>query len=161
MNRMHEVIGSRDNIWLAYRLASIWASYFTDIASPNEVKIAFGRRSRTRLGSIRMDQGISVITLTSYFTDLRVPTYVIDTTIAHELVHYAHGFHSPHAQRYRHPHRGGIVDTELRHRLMGEALAQQQHWLKKEWPLIIGPPPRKRRRHTRLSILSIYHRKKV
>ena len=159
---MDKVIVDRDNRWLEYRLAHIWANYFSDITSPNEVKISYGRRSRTRLGSIRLDHGVSMITITRYFADLAVPEYVVDTTIAHELVHYAHGFHSPHAQRYRHPHRGGIVDTELHHRQMGKQLMLQQAWLKNVWPSIIGPLPRKkRRRYFKLPFLPAYRRREV
>src|SRR5438067_1493992 len=37
-------------------------------------------------------------------------------TVAHELVHYWHGFGSPLPRRYQHPHRGGIVTRELKER---------------------------------------------
>ena len=45
-----------------------------------------------------------------------IPEYVIDTTVAHELVHYMHGFFSPHQRLYKHPHKGGIVTKELKKR---------------------------------------------
>lgn len=166
---------NRDNDWLADRLAEIWYRYFPDVRQNNEVLIEFGQKSRTRLGSIGMmgwqgighrqayagkktaGHGTSVITITGYFKDERVPVYVVDATIGHELVHYAHGFHSPHPQLYRYPHQGGIVDKEMRKRGMGEILRQQKNWLKAEWQEITKPHRsairRKRRVHVRLSFL--------
>lgn len=155
----------RDNDWLADRLATIWHRHFPDITQPNEVLIIFGRKSRTRLGSIgmpgwqekvraisyqskRAPQGTSVITITGYFRDLRIPEYVVDATIAHELTHYAHGFHSPHPQLYDHPHQGGIVDKELEKRGLGSILRQQKTWLRSQWLSIIGPTKPRRRRRT-------------
>lgn len=164
---------ARDDDYLTERLAQIWYHHFSDIAQPNDVVIRFGRKLKTRLGSIGMPgwqdrhhefayrprekagQGTSVITITGYFKDGRVPDYVIDATIGHELVHYAHGFHSPHPQLYRYPHQGGVVDKEMRERGMGEILKQQKKWLKKEW-LHFAKPTRKRRRYVRLSFLPAY-----
>jgi hypothetical protein len=161
----------RDNDWLIDRLAEIWYRHFSDVTQLNEIIIVFGRKSRTRLGSIGMpgwqDQtkrltyaghkrvatGTSVITITGYFADPRVPSYVVDATIGHELVHYAHGFHSPHPQRYQHPHQGNIVNQELEQRGMAPILKEQQQWLKQEWRTIIGPTiKRKRRRRVRVRL---------
>lgn len=170
----------RTNDWLADRLAHIWYHYFSDIAQPNEVIIKFGRKSRTRLGSIAMPgwrdqqhgiayrtrqaipEGTTVITITGYFKDQRVPEYAVDATIGHELVHYAHGFHSPHPQLHAHPHKGGIVDRELRQRGMGETLKQQKSWLRQSWLDIIGPirHRRRRKRTLRISLLPAYQRKR-
>ena len=65
--------------------------------------------------------------------DERVPEYVIDTTLAHELVHYMHGFNSPLPQKYKHPHRGGIVDKELIKRGFGHNLSMEKVWAKNQW----------------------------
>lgn len=164
----------RNDEWLAERLATIWYRHFPDIAQPNEVIINFGRKSRTRLGSIGMtgwqplgsraaynsrhrEIGVSVITITGYFKDERVPEYVVDATIGHELVHYAHGFHSPHPQLYEHPHKDGVVDKEMKRRGLGDILKQQKVWLRQEWKNIIGPVKRRvRRRRVRLSFLPAY-----
>lgn len=150
---------TRNNEWLAERLAAIWQRYFPDVEQKNSVLIRFGRKSKTRLGSIGMNgwqgknrakvyrsrntasEGSSVITITGYFEDPAVPEYVIDATVGHELVHYAHGFHSPYPQLYRYPHQGRIVDLELRKRGMGEILRKQQLWLKQEWKKIAKRRP--------------------
>jgi hypothetical protein len=155
----------RDEVWLQKRLETLWGTYFANVERANTVLVRFGQKSRNRLGSIGMegwsgvtkpgraytsrlkvDHGTSIITLTGYFIDPRVPDYVIDATIGHELVHYAHGFHSPHPQLYRHPHKGGIVDNEMMRRGMGDILLQQRKWLKTEWLQIIGPPQQRQRR---------------
>lgn len=169
---------NRDNAWLRSRLEHIWQQHFSDVARLNEIHISFGRKSRTRLGSIGMDgwkghqsreayrsrqalpEGTSLITITGYFTNPLIPEYVIDATIGHELVHYVHGFHSPHPQRYANPHQGGIVDKEMVVRGMGHILAQQKSWLKQEWEAFIGPPTRRRRRRriVRLPFLRSYRR---
>lgn len=165
----------RDNAWLAYRLNTIWKSHFADIDQDNEVRIVFGRKSRARLGSIGMHgwqgadsrkreyrsrykdvEGTSIITITGYFKDPRVPEYVIDATIAHEVVHYVHGFHSPRPQLYTNPHAGGVVDKEMIERGLGDTLAQQKRWLKDTWLQVVDPPKRRKRRVIRLSFLHPY-----
>lgn len=143
------------------KLENIWVTYFADVSRPNEIKIEFGRNARTRLGSIRkltsssrchpefisgsrnkfgMTQHFaSQIIITGYFKDERVPEFMIDAVIAHELCHYAHGFSSPLPQLFRYPHQGGAVDHELIKRGLGDILIAQRKWLKTEWKNIIGP----------------------
>lgn len=164
----------RDDRWLADHLESIWQEHFNDCPRPNEVVARFGRLSRTRLGSIGMNgwrdnhrrlvyrgrlgspDGASVITLTGYFRDLTVPESVITATLAHELVHYIHGFHSPLPQLFRHPHQGGIVERELASRGLTAHVRLQKDWLKKAWPNFVGRPVKiiRRRYHVRLPFLS-------
>jgi predicted metal-dependent hydrolase len=67
------------------------------------------------------------------FKDTEVPEYVVQATIAHELAHYAHGFHSPIEQKFEKPHQGGIVHRELDNR-GGKKLEQMsKKWLKEQW----------------------------
>lgn len=137
----------RDQNWLEGRLNNIWRAFFNDIPQKN-VAIRWGRRARTRLGSItRQRFGNSfwsnlaltnggtptIITINGLFKDERVPTYVVDMTIAHEICHFAHGFNSPLPQRYAKPHEGGVITAELKKRGLGEALALQKKWLKNNW----------------------------
>ena len=75
----------------------------------------------------------SIITITGHFKNLRIPEYVVLVTIAHELVHYAHGFSSPLEQKYQHPHRGGVVKKELEVRGFGEIQQIADKWLKENW----------------------------
>src|SRR3989338_831521 len=126
----------RDSAWLTERLRMVWGRYFHDVPRGNDVLIRFGRRARARLGSIIREphgQQRSIMTITGYFKDRDVPDFVVDTVIAHELAHYAHGFSSPHRQLYRHPHEGAVVSQELRARGMGDSLKLQKKWLRLHW----------------------------
>lgn len=138
----------RNDHWLENQLNDIWQKHFSDVTKINNVVIKFGRNARTRLGSIKQarcskfevrssKEFASQIIISGYFRNERVPEYIIDLTIAHELCHYAHGFSSPHPQLLKHPHRGGVVDIELKKRGFGEKLKMQKKWLKEEWPKIV------------------------
>jgi|SRR3989344_540693 len=122
----------RDNIWLLSRLDYIWSNHFTDIKQTNKVFIKFGRYSKLRLGSIKMARygGHTVITITKMFQDSRIPTDIVDQTIGHELVHYAHGFSSPYPKMHRYPHEGGIVKKEMISRGLGKQVRAYQNWVK-------------------------------
>lgn len=123
----------RNNHWLENRLRLIWQRYFSDLKQKNPILIGFGRRSRTRLGSIKYNKRskTSVITLSGYFRNSEIPEFVIDAILAHELVHYLHGFSSPHSRAWRYPHQGGVVNKELRDRGLEETLKLQKQWIKK------------------------------
>src|SRR3972149_10983940 len=127
----------RDDNFLQQRLDHIWDRYFSDIEQRNDVRIQFGRRARSRLGSIkqsqaerisnnqfqisneiqnskilntdsglltvaRMTQGEgsslvsrstgqlvnpTIITINGLFKDSSIPEFLIDSVIAHEMVH--------------------------------------------------------------------------
>ena len=145
--------------------------------------IRFGRKARTRLGSIkqsqaerisnnqfpisneiqnskilntdsglltvaRMTQGEgsslvsrstgqlvnpTIITINGLFKDSSIPEFLIDSVIAHEMVHYAHGFASPHDKKYATPHAGGIIKKEMKERGLEDLFILQKKWLKKHW----------------------------
>lgn len=79
------------------------------------------------------DKRISIITITSLFKSEDVPEMLIDATIAHELVHYTHGFHSPLQRSVKHPHKGRVVEKELEKRGLGKMYAASNLWLKTNW----------------------------
>lgn len=142
----------RDNEWLESKLEWLIRRYFRDLEISNQLIIKFGRKAKRRLGSIKKisrSKGIisfhrnifdepSIITITGYFKDPRIPEYVVMSTIAHELAHYAHGFSSPLAQKFQHPHRGGIVHKELQSRGLCEMEKRAEKWLRKEWASFIN-----------------------
>jgi len=145
----------RTNDWLEIQLHDIWENHFADVPRKNLVLIKFGKASRRQLGSIKWanknskiktalkslktewdiadDKRISIITVTKYFQQLEVPEDVVKATVAHELVHYTHGFHSPLPRLFTHPHRGSIVKKELYKRNLGDIYEESEVWLKKEW----------------------------
>src|SRR5690606_10294750 len=106
------MIIERNNEWLEEQLAELWYRYFSDVPQPNDVRIKFGQKAATRLGSIKWGrkpvrhangtvQKRSIITITAHFKDPAIPDDVVRGVIAHELVHYAHGFGGPNPQLYR------------------------------------------------------------
>lgn len=122
----------RDNKWLLSRLDYVWSNYFPNIKQTNRVFIRFGRYSRFRLGSIRLEKKTSnsIITLTGMFKNHNVPLEVVDHTIAHELCHYAHGFSSPRPRLHKYPHHGRIIGKELEARGLGYLVKAYKEWIK-------------------------------
>ncbi|GHO44367.1 hypothetical protein [Ktedonospora formicarum] len=113
----------------------IWQTYFSDIQPVNEVRIGYCYPWKTRLGVIRMtvDESLSFIGINSLLQMAKVPECVLVTTIAHELVHYVHGFGSPRPRICQHPHANGVVDNELEKRSLGKQLSHCNDWIDREW----------------------------
>lgn len=130
---MSETSLPRDNGWLLSRLDFLWSKHFSDIEQTNPVFIKFGRDSKYRLGSIRLNRknNKTHIVITGMFKNLDIPQKVVDHTIAHELVHYAHGFSSKRARLHKYPHVGGIVNKEMGSRGMEYLLIAYRAWVKK------------------------------
>ena len=122
----------RDNNWLLSRLDFIWSEYCSDVIQTNPVHIRFGRYSKYRLGSIKLNRvtGRSYITITSMFKSKSIPSEVVDHTIGHELTHYAHGFSSKRVRLHRYPHVGGVVKKEMEQRGMGYLNKAYRAWVK-------------------------------
>lgn len=119
------------NAYLAY----IWERYFSDVPRVNEVQIAWCQPWKNRLGLIRLslDETTSFIGINTLLQHQLVPCYVLLTTVAHELVHYAHGFGSPLPRPYEHPHANNVVNRELERRGLGTYVCQCELWIDKEW----------------------------
>jgi len=155
----------RDDTWLFEKLDELWDGHFSDIPQHNDVVIKFGRKARQRLGSIKQETRSrldllnknrkTIITINGLFRDVRVPEYVVISTIAHEMCHYAHGFSSPLDQKHPHPHYGGVVTKEMKDRGFGEILKKQKKWLKEVWPEYLEKkmPAKPRRRRARRRVL--------
>ena len=127
----------RDDEFLKERLESIWKFLFPDLERKNNVHIKFRGKSRSKFGHIRkLRNGDSEIVINQFFNDGRVPEYIIDLTIAHELVHYMHGFNSPLPRVYKHPHKGGIVNKELKRRGFDNMLKLEKIWIINQWKTI-------------------------
>jgi len=125
----------RDDQWLAERLNQIWQMLFPEVERQNNVVVRFKGRWKNKFGHIkRLKNQDTEIVVNSLFKNELVPEYIIDTTIAHELVHYSHGFQSPLPKKYKHPHAGGIVRRELVKRGFGHMFAKEKVFVKKEWP---------------------------
>lgn len=116
-------------------LDQIWCDFFSDIPRLNEVQIAYCYPWKTRLGLIRLslDETVSFIGINTLLQLQQVPEYVLITTIAHEMVHYAHGFGSPLPRAYEHPHANKVVERELERRQLGAVLCCCNEWIDKHW----------------------------
>jgi len=124
----------RDEAWLKERLDGIWQLLFPDIERKNKVIVRFRGKWKNKFGHIkRLKNKDTEIAVNSLLRHEVVPEFVIDLTIAHEVVHYMHGFHSPHKKMYRHPHKGGIVTKELKKRGFASVLKKERLYLKNEW----------------------------
>lgn len=123
---------SRDNNWLLSRLDDIWSNHFDDVTQDNPVVIKFGRYSKYRLGSIKLNRRTktSLITITGMFKNESISQEVVDHTIAHELVHYAHGFSSQKPRLHKYPHAGGVVNKELKNRGLMKLIHAYRMWVK-------------------------------
>ncbi len=128
----------RDDLWLNEKLNSMWEFLFNDIERKNNVIIRFKGRWKNKFGHIKLLKDKSTeIAINAMLKDERVPEYIIDLTIAHELSHYAHGFNSPLPRIYSHPHKGGVVTKELKRRGFGFHIRKERIWMKREWREII------------------------
>jgi len=116
-------------------LERIWRNHFADIPRANTVHIGYCYPWKNRLGLIRLslDQATTFIGINALLQVLQVPEYVLITTIAHELVHYTHGFGSPLPRLCKHPHANNVVERELERRELGEHLHCCNEWIDKQW----------------------------
>ncbi len=122
----------RNDIWLLSRLDFIWSTHFSDVVQKNKVYIKFGRYAKYRLGSIRLNRKTkdTHIIISALFKDESIPQAVVDQTIGHELVHYAHGFSSIHPKLHKYPHAGGVVNKEMKQRGMEHLYTAYKDWIK-------------------------------
>ncbi len=140
----------RDDDWLKDRMEQIWNSFFSDVEKRNKIIIKFKGKWKNKFGHIKLlKDNITEIAINGMFKDESIPRYLIDVTIAHELVHYMHGFNSPHEKKFRYPHQGGVVRKELIIRGMRNSLKEEKEFIKNKWPEIVKEkfPKRIRRRN--------------
>lgn len=139
----------RDDYWLKTRLDNIWELLFPEVPKENNVVVRFKGKWRNKFGHIKqLRNRDSEIVVNGYFKNEVVPEYIVDLTLAHELVHYMHGFNSPLPKQFKNPHAGGIVERELKNRGFGHLILQERKWVKEDWPRLLKevykPTPRKR-----------------
>ncbi len=127
----------RDQSVLQERFEQILYLFFPDLIKKNKIIVKFRGRSKHKFGHIkRLKDKNTEIVVNSLFRSPYVPLYVIDLTIAHELVHYLHGFQSPLPKQFKYPHQGGVVRKELIKRGLKEHLRLESKFVKDEWPKI-------------------------
>ena len=124
----------RDDKWLSQRMDNIWLLLFPDVEKANNVNARFKGKWKNKFGHIKLLKNKdSEIAVNSLFKNPVVPEYVIDITLAHELVHYSHGFNSPLKKIYKHPHKGNIVEKELAKRGFSHMIKLEKDFIKNKW----------------------------
>lgn len=122
----------REISFLQKRLNFLLTEYFPDAISKKEnIHIRWGRDALYRFGSIRYlykDKQVQ-ITINGRFRNKKYPHQIIDHTIAHELAHFVQGFPTPGPAFHRYPHRGGVIDKELRSRRLGYLVDFYKKWV--------------------------------
>ena len=140
----------RDDLFLRNRLEYIWNTGFNDIEKKNKIYIMFKGNWKNKFGHIKMlHNGSSEIVVNGYFKNPKVPEWIIDLTIAHELVNYSNGFNSPLPKLFKHPHQGGIVDKDLKKRGFNELIKMEKNWIEKEWKIIAREEFKQRARRSK------------
>ena len=127
----------RDNYWLNQRLRQIWEFLFPEVPKPNVVFAKFKGEWKNKFGHIKKIGKDTEIAINGVFKDTIVPEFIIDLTLAHELIHYMHGFNSPLPRKHKHPHAGGIVTKELKRRGFTHLMKKEKIWIEKAWPDIV------------------------
>lgn len=123
----------RDNSFLEKRLRFLWRNYFSEVKEKYPVIIKFGRNAKYRFGSIRYyypKKSVQIL-INGRFRDEIHPQEIVDHTIAHEMVHYAQGFPTPGPRLHKYPHRGGVIDKELKDRHLIHLVIFYHSWVKK------------------------------
>ena len=119
----------RSLLWLRERADCLWRTHFSDVPLGYPLEVGWGIRARHRFGSIAARNEKAVVRLNVLFAFPEVPESVIDAVLVHEFVHYAHGFGSGLPKRYRHPHRGGVIEKELTLRGLLAQDVRADEWL--------------------------------
>ncbi len=143
----------RDDVWLTERFDQMWSLFFPDVEK-KDIHIRWKGRWKNKFGHITRRNNQTEIAINTLFQDLRVPEDVIKVTIAHEIAHYAHGFHSHLPQLHKHPHKGGVVENELKKRGFSYMLKKEKAWQKENWfPLFKELMPHKSQPPIRTQII--------
>lgn len=126
---------NRSQAWLRRLLADVWEYHFPDTPRVNDVDIAYCRPSKTRLGWIALSESgqSSLIGINRLLRHPEVPLDICLVTVAHEVVHYSHGFGSPLPRRYADPHADGVVERELIARGLADPLRRYEAWATDHW----------------------------
>ena len=127
---------TRDDKWLKQKMDDIWLFLFSDVKRKNNIVIKFKGKWKNKFGHIKkLKNKDTEIIINGFFRKDIISEEIIDLTIAHEIVHYSHGFNSPHPKLFKYPHQGGIVRKELLKRGFGNSMKEEKKFIKR-WPNI-------------------------
>ncbi len=139
--KLDELEKSVEDEMLARKAANLLRENFPGKEISNLLIVKWGKKWKSKLAHIKAidDYGEygTLIEVNELMKDASVPAWMIDVTLLHELVHYFHGFGSNHPQKFRNPHKGGVVDSEIERFGFGELLKKQDKWLKENWTQLL------------------------
>lgn len=125
-----------NDLFLTRKTAELCREHFPKQTVSNLLMVRWGKTWKSKLGHIKPlknKQYGSLIEVNLILSDPRVPEFVVDATLLHELIHYFQGFGSNHPQKYKHPHRGGAVEKELERFGWKELAQKQDTWINKNF----------------------------
>jgi hypothetical protein len=135
--------------FLAKKTAELCREHFSGHKISNLLVCRWGKAWKTKLGHIkplkRVNYG-SLIEINAILADPRVPEFVLEATLLHELIHYFQGFGSNRPREKMHPHRGGAVTNEFKKFGWEELLQKQEKWIKENFAKIYLEYEQKTRR---------------
>ncbi len=123
----------RDQDWLVDRFNMLLKTYFSDVRMGYPIVLSYGIRAQRRFGSISERNRQAIIRLNALFAHPDVPEMIIDATLAHEMVHYVHGFCSGLPRKVKFPHADRAIEKELEKRGLLVMYDESEVWLKKNW----------------------------
>ena len=126
---------------LARKAANLLRENFPNKEISNLLVVKWGGKWKSKLAHIKPidDSGEygTLIEVNSLLKDSSVPSWMLDVTLLHELVHYFHGFGSNKKQKFRQPHKGKVVDNEIERFGFGELLKKQDKWMEENWESLL------------------------
>ncbi len=135
-NMQKKLIIVPSDLFLTKKTAELCREHFPNRQISNLLVCRWGKAWRTKLGHIKPLKNVqfgSLIEINAILADPRVPEFVLEATLLHELIHYFQGFGSNHPRERRHPHRGGAVTNEFKQFGWEELLKKQQKWVKENF----------------------------
>lgn len=131
--------------YLAKKTAALIRENFSQKGVTNLLIVRWGGKWSRKLGHIKplkndKKQDVefgSIIEINSLLKSVDIPEYILDYVLMHELTHYFQGFGSNHERKFKHPHRGGLVDKELQRLGWNEIMEKSEKWLKENWATIL------------------------
>ena len=119
--------------FLTKKTAQLCREYFPQKQISNLLVVRWGKAWQTKLGHIKPYQQNtqfgSLIEINAVLNDERIPEFVVEATILHELIHYFQGFGSNQPRTQRHPHQGGVIEKEFAKFGWQEIAQKQDTWI--------------------------------
>lgn len=127
--------------YLTRKAAELVRENFAERGITNLFLVKWGGKWKRTLGKIKPvknEEYGSVMEINSRFKSVEIPEYVLDYVLMHELVHYFQGFGSNHARKSKYPHKGKVVEKELKRLGWGEVTARAEKWIKENWQSVLA-----------------------